>query len=97
MSLALPLGVLSPALSWAGRADPLLRGLLTAEGTHQTGEPSESRAHRSLPILIPIKGPLVAWQLPVLAYGRWGPLGSGFAGTKNRTGRGAESGDLGRG
>ena len=38
-----------PASSWACLADAILRGILTVEGTHPMGEPSESRAHGSFP------------------------------------------------
>ena len=50
-----------PASSWACRADPILRGLLTAEGTHPTGEASESREPGSFPTPIRRKGPLVVF------------------------------------
>ncbi len=46
--------------------DPILGGILNAEGTHLKGEPKEVRENGLCPVVIVKKGPMVAFQLTFL-------------------------------
>ncbi len=61
----LPAGM-PPASAQGVLPDTISRGILTAEGTHPTGEPSEERK-RILPVLISKKGSMVERQLSFLS------------------------------
>ena len=69
-----PVVSLRSAIRWAacGRhrgaclADTISRGILTAEGTHPTGEPREVRENESCPVVMGKKGPLVAFPFAAL-------------------------------
>ncbi len=47
-------------------SDVIMGGVLTAEGTHPTGEFAEAREGESFPVLIAKKGNMVEFQLPYL-------------------------------